>query len=103
MQSPISTVLSVVLLLASCATAPTQQVYWVNPMVEERLQQSRYTLDSTECTARAVQFIPEPSTPAPNAVEAGYQRAQRERERREYLTACMISRGWEQRTWPPSG
>jgi hypothetical protein len=93
------TVLAFILVITSCATTPSQRVYWLNPSIEDHLQQPRFTLDSTECTALARQLIPEPSPdPAPNAFEAGRQRAQRERARSEYGVACMINRGWEQRT-----
>ena len=91
-----------ILLLASCVTTPSPPVYWFHPSVEERLQQSRFTLDSTECSALARQYIPEPDSPAPNAFEAGRQQAQRERARRDYEVACLINRGWEQHIRPAS-
>lgn len=85
--------------LVSCATASPQQVVWVNPTVKEELQQARLTVDSTECTALARQFIAEPSQDSrpPNAFEAGRQRAQRERARNDYVISCMMTRGWERR------
>jgi hypothetical protein len=91
--------LTAILGFASCATVPSQRVHWVNPTVEPHLHQSRFTLDSTECNALALKYIPEPSgeAQAPNAFAAGAQRSQRERARREYFTACMLDRRWEQR------
>ena len=93
--------LSLAITLAACATAG-QQFYWVNPQIEEQLQQARFTLDSTECTGTANQLVPEPGPDAraPTAVQAGYERAQREQQRREYVTACLMNRGWEQRMLP---
>lgn len=90
-------VVLLMLVLTSCATASPQQVYWFNPKVDAQLQQARFTLDSTDCTALAKQQISEPTEPAPNAFEAGRQRAQRERARNEYAFACLANRGWEQR------
>lgn len=88
-----------VMVASSCATSASRQTYWFNPAIENHLQQARFTLDSTQCLAEAREYIP-PSedTIAPNAFEAGRRRVQRERSRDEYALACMVARGWEERT-----
>ena len=120
-----ASVLFVVAGLTACSTGPRRQTYWVNPSFGPELQQQRFTLDSTECRALANQLIPEPPPPAapeprtgnvtlytpngpvfgtyetqpgyqaPNYM-AGYERAQREKNRRNYAVACMGNRGWQQ-------
>jgi len=114
------TVLAIASLVA-CATGPRRQTYWVNPQFGPELKQQRFTLDSTECAALANQMIPEPPQPQtanitlhtpsgpvfgsyktqqdnqPSAFMAGWQRGERERNRRDYAVACMGNRGWQQR------
>ena len=117
-------VFSTVVFLFGCASQP--QTYWVNPRLSQTEQQHRYTLDSTECTALANQYVPEPQSQTTNItlntpqgpvygtastgsdadlVQLGLvggmmiaeRQAQRRTARSNYAGACMAQRGWQQR------
>lgn len=54
------------LMLTVAALAPvacTGGTYWTNPGFGPEMQQRQFTLDSTDCVARANQLIPEPQRP----------------------------------------
>ncbi len=82
--------------LAACAGGVRGQTYWVNPGVGQGLQDQRFTIDTTECTAKANQLIPEPGQEFPS-FGSGMQEAERRQNRRRYAVACMGDRGWQQR------
>lgn len=109
-------------LLAGGLLGCANRTVWVNPRVASNMQQNQFTLDSTECVARANAVIPEPAQPqaqrgtislrtpsgpvhgsyrsepqsSASPGSDGYQAGRRMAQRRDYTAACMAQRGWQQ-------